>query len=69
MGRNIRSNQKSASGLNDLAVLPFRGAIMRMSTGTRELRERAMRSKEIVKLMQKVFPPESEQKVRMEAEN
>ena len=57
------------SGLNDLEVLPFRGAILRMSTGTGELRERAMRSKEIAKLMRKVFPPESERKVRMEAEN
>ena len=57
VGRNMRSKQKSASGLNDLAVLPFRGAILRMSIRTGELRERAMRSKEIAKLMQKVFPP------------
>ena len=57
VGRNMRSNQKSASGLNDLAVLPFRGAILRMSTGTGELRKRAMGSKEIAKLMRKVFPP------------
>ena len=57
VGRNMRSKQKSASGLNDPAVLPFRGAILRMSTGTGELRERAMGSKEIAKLMRKVFPP------------
>jgi len=57
VGRNMRSKEKSASGLNDMAVLPFRGAILRMSTSTGELRERAVRSKEIAKLMRKVFPP------------
>ena len=54
---NVRSKKKSASGLNDLVVLPFRGAILRISTGTGELRKRAMGSKEIAKLMRKVFPP------------
>ena len=57
VGRNMRSKKKSASSFNDLAVLPFCGAILRMSTGIGEPRERAMRSKEIVKLMRKVFPP------------
>ena len=35
VGRNMRSKEKSASGLNDMAVLSFRGAILRMSTGRR----------------------------------
>ena len=51
VGRNMRGNQKGTSSLNDLAVLPFRGAILRMSTGAGELRKGAMGSKEIVKLM------------------
>ena len=51
MWRNMESNKKSASGLNDMAMLPFRGAILGMSTGTGELRERAMRSKKVAKLM------------------
>ena len=33
VGRNMRDNQKGTSGLIDLAVLPFHGAILRMSTG------------------------------------
>ena len=32
--RNMGSKKKSASGLNDMAMLPFRGAILGMSTGT-----------------------------------
>ena len=48
---NMRSKEESASGLNDMAMLPFRGAILRMSTGTGELRKCAMRSKEIAKSM------------------
>jgi hypothetical protein len=48
--RNMGSKKKSASGLNDMAMLPFRGAILGMSTGTGELRKRAMRSKKVTKL-------------------
>ena len=44
---NMRSKEESASGLNDMTMLPFRGAILGMSTGTGELRKCAMRSKEI----------------------
>ena len=51
MWRNMESKKKSASSLNDVAMFPFRGAILRMSTGTGELRERAMGSKKITKLM------------------
>ena len=36
--RNMGSKKKSVSGLNDMAMLPFRGAILRMSTRTGELR-------------------------------
>ena len=51
MWRNMGSNKKSASSLNDMAMLPFRGAILGMSTGTGELRKCAMRSKKIAKRM------------------
>ena len=53
---NVRSKKKSTSGLNDMAMLPFRGAILGMSTGTGELRKRTMRSKEIAKLKRDIPP-------------
>ena len=45
MWRNVRGKEKSTSSLNDMAMLPFRGSILGMSTGTGELRKCAMRSK------------------------
>ena len=45
MWRNVRGKEKSTSSLNDMAMLPFRGSIMGMGTGTGELRKCAMRSK------------------------
>ena len=39
VGRNMRSKEKSASGLNNMAMLPFRDAILGMSTRTGELRK------------------------------
>ena len=65
----MRRDKQGACCLNDVMVPSFRSAILRMSTGIGELRERAMGSKEIAKLIRKVFPAESERKVRMEAEN
>ena len=55
-------NEKSTGGLNDVAMLPLRSAILSMGTGTGELRESTMRGKKSAKLMRKILPPESERR-------
>ena len=45
MWRNVRGKEKSTSSLNDMAMLPFRSAILGMNTGAGELRKCTMRSK------------------------
>ena len=54
---NIGGNKESADILNNVAVLPFRSAILSTSTRIEELRESTMGGEKSAKLVGEVLPP------------
>ena len=51
-------NKKGTDSLNDMAMLPFRSAILSMGTRTRELRKSTVGGEKVVKLVGKIVDAE-----------